>query len=91
MTEEDKVPVRQQRRAELVKERKQEKNTDKKTNWIQIRLIPIWLRIVIVIILLCIAAAVGLTVGYGVIGEGSTSDALKWETYQRIFDILSGK
>ena len=91
MTEEGKGTGRQQRRAELTEKRKQEKETTKPTKWVQIRLIPIWLRIIIVIILLGIAAAVGLIVGYGVIGEGSTSDALKWETYQHIFDILSGK
>ena len=91
MTEEGKVTGRQRRRAELTEKRKLEKETNKPTRWVQIRLIPIWLRIIIVIILLGVAAAVGLTVGYGVIGDGSTSDALKWETYQHIFDILNGK
>ncbi len=93
MTEEGKVTGRLQRRKELEKEKKLEKGTNDtgSTKWVQIRLIPIWLRLIIVIILLGIAGAIGLTVGYGIIGEGSTSDALKWETYQHMLDILSGK
>ena len=63
----------------------------KKTWWIQIRLFPIWLRIVIVIALITLAAVLGVMVGFGVIGDGKPTDALKWETWQHILDIMSGK
>ncbi len=63
----------------------------KKTRWVQIRLFPIWLRIVIVLLLVVIAAALGAMIGYGVIGDGNAKDALKWETWQHIIDIMSGK
>lgn len=63
----------------------------KKTWWVQIRLFPIWLRIVIVIALIALAAVLGAMVGFGVIGDGKPSDALKWETWQHILDIMSGK
>lgn len=61
------------------------------TRWVQIRLIPIWLRIVLVLILLFFAAVAGLTIGYGFIGDGEPADAFKWSTWQHIFDIIEGK
>lgn len=67
------------------------KKNAKKTRWVQIRMFPIWLRIVIVLLLIVIAAALGSMVGYGVIGDGNAKDALKWETWQHIIDIMSGK
>lgn len=67
------------------------KEQTKKTRWVQIRLFPIWLRIIIVLLLIVIAAALGSMIGYGVIGDGNAKDALKWETWQHIIDIMSGK
>ena len=63
----------------------------KKTRWVQIRLIPIWLRILLVLALLAVMAALGAMVGYGVLGDGSAGDALKWETWQHIIDIMRGE
>ncbi|WP_142827148.1 DNA-directed RNA polymerase subunit beta [Planococcus soli] len=63
----------------------------KKTWWVQIRLFPIWLRIILVIALVALAAVLGAMVGFGVIGDGRPADALKWETWQHILDIMSGK
>ncbi|ANU27487.1 DNA-directed RNA polymerase subunit beta [Planococcus versutus] len=63
----------------------------KKTWWVQIRLFPIWLRIIIVIALLALAVAFGVMVGFGVVGDGKPADALKWETWQHIIDIMTGK
>lgn len=67
------------------------KAVPKKTGWVQIRLFPIWLRIIIVLLLIVVAAALGAMVGYGVIGDGKAADALKWDTWQHILDIMSGK
>lgn len=67
------------------------KAAPKTTGWVQIRLFPIWLRIIIVLALIVIAAALGAMIGYGVIGDGKAADALKWETWQHILDIMSGK
>lgn len=86
--------------AELKKNFSLRKKTDKevkdtqdpeKTWWVQIRLFPIWLRIIIVIALIALAAVLGAMVGFGVIGDGKPADALKWETWQHILDIMSGK
>ncbi|WP_342600152.1 DNA-directed RNA polymerase subunit beta [Psychrobacillus sp. FSL H8-0483] len=86
MTEEGKISGRQQRRLE-----KEQAADVKKTKWVQIRMFPIWLRILLIIVLFAGAAALGLMVGYGVLGDGSPKDALKWETYQHILDIKNGK
>lgn len=88
MTEEVKISGRRQRRLE--KEQDQTAQP-KKTYWVQIRMFPIWLRILLCIMLFAAAAAAGLMVGYGVLGDGKPTDALKWETYQHILDIKDGK
>jgi hypothetical protein len=86
MTEEVKISGRRQRKLEKAKEADM-----KKTYWVQIRMFPIWLRILIIITLFGGAATAGLMVGYGVIGDGTPKGALKWETYQHILDIKDGK
>lgn len=63
----------------------------KPTKWVQIRLVPIWLRVLIIIILLIFAVVVGLTFGYSVLGDGESSDVLKWSTWQHLIDIITGK
>jgi len=56
-----------------------------------VRIIPIWLRIILVILLLFGAAMLGAMIGYGQIGEGDPSDVFKAETWIHILDILKGK
>ena len=92
MTEESKISARQQRRLEKAQEQPHEKTQETgTTKWVQIRMFPIWLRILLVILVFAGAAIAGLMVGYGVLGEGEPKDALKWDTYQHIFDIKDGK
>lgn len=86
MTEEVKISGRRQRRLEQARAEE-----PKKTYWVQIRMFPIWLRILLCIALFTGAAAAGLMVGYGILGGGTPTDALKWETYQHILDIKNGK
>ncbi|MFC4713073.1 DNA-directed RNA polymerase subunit beta [Planococcus dechangensis] len=69
----------------------QAERPQKKTRWVQIRLIPIWLRILLVLALIVTMAALGAMVGYGVLGDGNAGDALKWETWQHILDIMRGE
>lgn len=75
------------------KKSKTEKNktTTKKTFWVQIRIIPIWLRIILVALILVGAVALGVTIGYGYLGDGNPADALKKETWTHILDIIKGK
>ena len=73
------------------KRRTQEPATEKPTRrWVRIRLLPIWLRIILVLLLFIIVAAIGLVFGYSVIGEGQSGDALKWSTWEHILDIMNG-
>lgn len=63
----------------------------KRTLWVQIRILPIWLRILLVVILFVGAIALGVTIGYGYMGDGNPADALKKETWVHILDIMNGK
>ena len=63
----------------------------KKQFWVQIRLLPIWLRVVLVLLLLAGAAILGGIIGYGYMGDGDPADVLKKETWTHILDIMNGK
>lgn len=52
------------------------------------RIFPIWLRIIVVLILSVAALIAGLMIGYGIVGDGVPTDALKFETWQHIIDIV---
>lgn len=65
-------------------------NVEQKRRWVQIRLLPIWLRIILVLLLFIIVTAIGLVFGYSIIGEGEFGDALKWSTWKHILDIMNG-
>ncbi|MFC7365769.1 MULTISPECIES: DNA-directed RNA polymerase subunit beta [Bhargavaea] len=58
--------------------------------WVQIRLIPIWLRVLLFLIGVVLAAVLGVMFGYGVIGDGKALDALKPETWQHIWKMIKG-
>ena len=53
------------------------------------RIFPIWLRILIVLLACVAALAGGLMVGFGILGDGNPSDALKLETWQHIIDFVT--
>ncbi|HLS22930.1 MAG TPA: DNA-directed RNA polymerase subunit beta [Pseudogracilibacillus sp.] len=61
----------------------------KRTKNKRVRLIPIWLRIIIVLVLAVVALAFGLMFGYGVIGDGNPTDVFQKETWQHIIDIVT--
>ncbi|WP_042470931.1 DNA-directed RNA polymerase subunit beta [Bacillus ndiopicus] len=85
--EQDVAPKKRSRRNGEV----EKKETSRRIRWVQIRLIPIWLRIVLILALLAGAAIGGVMIGYGLLGGGEASDALKWSTWQHILDIIEGK
>lgn len=57
---------------------------------VRIRILPIWLRLIIVGVLLLLSVVFGLMFGYSVLGDGKAIDALKWDTWQHIIDIMRG-
>ena len=65
------------------------KVTGKNQKRVRVRLIPIWLRLVIIFLLLVFCLTAGVMVGYGVIGDGDPFDALKQSTWTHIIDIIN--
>jgi hypothetical protein len=79
-------------REEMKKQRTMEKNTQTlrdRRKKIRVRLIPIWLKIAIVILLTLVSALAGTVVGYGIIGNGKPSEALDKSTWTHIIDIIN--
>ena len=76
-------------RAERVQKQSQsqKKDTEEKRQP-KIRLIPIWLRLLIVAILLVVSMTAGVMFGYGVIGNGKAIDALKFSTWGHLVDLV---
>ena len=78
---EETASTRQQQK----KKRKQNKRSMKRPRR---RVFPIWLRISVILLLAAAALIVGLMIGYGILGDGVPTDALKKETWQHIIDIV---
>lgn len=103
LSNEEKVSLREERRrksanAELEltetlkqtrrQQKKKQKEEKRKNRKPRLRIFPIWARIIVISVLSVIALASGLMIGYGGLGDGKPSDALKWETWQHIIDIV---
>jgi hypothetical protein len=69
-------------------EHKEEEKTERRCKFQRTRLIPIWLRLVIVFVLMTVSLAAGAMIGYGVIGDGSPFDVFKRSTWQHIIDFV---
>ncbi|WP_416147734.1 DNA-directed RNA polymerase subunit beta [Salipaludibacillus sp. HK11] len=79
-TDEKQMSKREQRR----KDRKREK---KKPG--RIRLIPIWVRLVLLIAVLLGSAILGAMIGFGIIGDGGNPrDVLEEDTWFHIYDMI---
>ncbi|MCD5324087.1 MULTISPECIES: DNA-directed RNA polymerase subunit beta [Pontibacillus] len=72
---------------ETDKVKKQDK--EKKPERYRRRVFPIWLRIIVVLVICALALVGGVMIGYGVIGDGNPTDALKLDTWQHIIDIVT--
>lgn len=73
--------------SKLREKEKAEKKVGKSSNP-KIRLIPIWLRLLIVLLLLFLSLFIGLLIGYGVIGEGDAIDVMKPSTWKHLINIV---
>lgn len=72
-------------------EREEQDEIDQKPRkWVQIRLFPIWLRVILVLLLLIVAALLGAYIGYSLLGDESPSGLFKKETWMHITDIIQG-
>lgn len=68
--------------------KKQSRRKKRKEKY-RVRIVPIWLRVIIVLLLAVVALVLGLMVGYGVIGDGNATEVLRKETWQHIIDIVT--
>lgn len=62
-----------------------------KNKRIRIRIIPIWLRIVLLVIFTGVFMVAGAAVGYGVLGNGNAGDVFKGSTWTHIIDLVEKK
>ncbi|MCR8850599.1 DNA-directed RNA polymerase subunit beta [Rossellomorea sp. SC111] len=78
---------------ESVKAEKKEKQKDetKPSRWVRVRMLPIWLRILLFILLLAGSLVLGAVIGFAGIGDGKPADVFKAETWQHIIDIVVKK
>jgi hypothetical protein len=89
----EKELVQEAKTRETVKAEKKvsQKNEANPQRWVRVRMLPIWLRILLVLLLLAASLVLGAMFGYGVIGDGNPTDVFKKETWQHIIDIVVKK
>ncbi|MGG0644998.1 DNA-directed RNA polymerase subunit beta [Sporosarcina gallistercoris] len=69
----------------------EETTETKPVRWVQVRILPIYVRVILVILLLAVAAVIGALIGYSVLGDGTASGIFQKDTWMHIFDIMNGK
>ncbi len=75
-------------KASKVQSAKKEEYANKR---IRIRFIPIWLRIILLVIFTGVSMVAGAAIGYGVLGDGKAWDVLKVSTWTHIIDLVEKK
>jgi hypothetical protein len=91
MTEKEILQEESKTREEIKAEKKNNKNNraeEQPGKWVRIRLLPIWLRIILFVVLLAGSLIGGAMIGYGVIGDGKPMDVFEKSTWQHIVDIV---
>ncbi|CRK82667.1 DNA-directed RNA polymerase subunit beta [Neobacillus massiliamazoniensis] len=58
---------------------------------LRVRLIPIWLRLVLLIVFSFIFLMAGAAFGYGTLGKGKATDVFKLSTWTHIGDLVNKK
>ncbi|WP_409303167.1 DNA-directed RNA polymerase subunit beta [Peribacillus sp. SCS-155] len=76
-------------REEFKRQQKDTKSASDEKAKVRIRLIPIWLRLIVVIVLIVISMLAGAIVGYSVIGGGKATDVFKKSTWTHIIDLVN--
>ncbi|AXF56361.1 DNA-directed RNA polymerase subunit beta [Salicibibacter kimchii] len=73
---------------EGTKEKHSEQKGQKRA--LRVRLVPVWLRLLIVLFLLFVSVIAGLVLGYSVAGNGEGFRILRWETWNDLYQYISG-
>ncbi|WP_031406716.1 DNA-directed RNA polymerase subunit beta [Geobacillus vulcani] len=66
----------------------EEERGTKPRRFARTRLIPIWLRLIIIAVLMAASLAIGAVVGYSAIGDGRWLDVFRPSTWQHILDFV---
>jgi len=83
--EQAKTQMRKEQKV-LKQKAKDEKLLNKR--FIRVRMFPIWFRVLLFLALLAGSLALGLMVGYGVLGDGNPKDVFDKSTWQHIIDLV---
>lgn len=83
-------PISREEVKKAKKSKKEQENNEESRQKVsvRVRLLPIWARVLLVLILMVVSTIAGLIVGYGVIGSGEPKDALEKTTWQHIIDLV---
>ena len=73
---------------EVVTEEENEQ-TSKKKKSLRFRLIPIWLRLIIIMALVTVAGLTGIYVGFVILGAGDSDEVFKIDTWRHILDLVN--
>ena len=65
--------------------------TQPKKKRIRVRFIPIWLRLVLLVVFFFIFMIAGAAIGYGILGGGNAGDVFKPSTWTHIQDLVDKK
>jgi DNA-directed RNA polymerase subunit beta len=68
--------------------RAQRRKSSKKQQQQQVRFIPIWLRIIILLVSIFVSVVIGAVIGYSIIGDGDIADVFKMDTWTHIIDLV---
>lgn len=81
--------TREQRKKERKEKREKEATLSDRRKKIRIRLLPIWLRVIIVAVLIVASTALGAVVGYSVMGDGTAKEVFNKSTWMHIVDLIN--
>lgn len=73
------------------KEMKAERESGEKRKRIRIRLIPLWLRLLIIAVLIVLCVILGAMFGYSVMGNGKATDVFEKSTWTHIIDLIKSE
>ncbi|WP_201714443.1 DNA-directed RNA polymerase subunit beta [Rossellomorea arthrocnemi] len=91
MSEKELLQEKTTRESVKAEKKVKQKDETKPSRWVRVRMLPIWLRILLFILLLAGSLALGAVVGFAGIGDGKAADVFKAETWQHIIDIVIKK
>lgn len=85
------MALKQSDQAKTREEYKKQKRSEEQpvsAGRVRVRLIPIWLRIVLLVIMIALSVTAGAVVGYSALGGGKATDVFKASTWTHIRDLV---